>query len=76
MAPVLVRSAWMRRERGDRRRDHSYGDLCGESYNSDNLLTCRSCDRDFCYHCGDSGNAMCLECLDKQRLKWSIRLWR
>jgi hypothetical protein len=45
----------------------SYCDLCHESYDSDNLITCQSCDRDFCYHCGDSGNAVCLWCLDKRR---------
>jgi hypothetical protein len=45
----------------------SYCDLCHESYDSDNLMTCRSCDRDFCYHCGDSGDALCQRCLDKQR---------
>jgi hypothetical protein len=44
----------------------SYGDLCHERYDSDNLITCRSCDRDFCYHCGDSGSALCQRCLDKQ----------
>jgi len=45
----------------------SYCGLCGESYDSDNLMTCQCCDRDFCYHCGDSGNAVCQRCLDKQR---------
>src|SRR4029450_3390929 len=30
-------------------------------------MTCRTCDREFCYHCGDSGTAMCQRCLDKQR---------
>jgi hypothetical protein len=45
----------------------SYCDLCHESYDSDNLMTCRSCNRDFCYQCGDSGNAMCQRCLDTQR---------
>ena len=46
--------------------DHAYCDLCGESYDSDNLMTCRFCNRDFCYRCGESGNAVCLWCLDKQ----------
>ena len=45
---------------------HLYCDLGHEGYNSDNLITCRSCDRDFCYYCGDSGNAVCQRCLDKQ----------
>ena len=45
----------------------SYCDLCHESYDSDNLITCRFCDRDFCYHCGDCDNAVCQWCLDKQR---------
>jgi hypothetical protein len=45
----------------------SYCNLCHESYGSDNLLTCRACDHDFCYHCGDSGSALCQWCLDKQR---------
>jgi hypothetical protein len=45
----------------------TYCDLCGESYDSDNLMTYHSCDRDFCYHCGDSGNTVCLRCLDTQR---------
>jgi len=45
----------------------AYCDLCHESYDSDNLMTCRSCDRDFCYHYGDSGRALCQQCLDKQR---------
>jgi hypothetical protein len=42
-----------------------------ESYDSDNLITCRFCDRDFCYHCGDSGDTVCLWCLDKQ---WASQL--
>ena len=45
----------------------SYCDLCSESYNSDNLITCRFCDRNFCYHCGDSGSAVCQRFLDTQR---------
>ncbi len=45
----------------------SYCDLCHESYDSDNLMTCRSCDRDFCYRCGDCGNAVCTWCFDRQR---------
>jgi hypothetical protein len=49
-------------------RYRAYCDLCHESYDSDNLMTCRFCDRDFCYHCGASGNAVCLWCLDKQRM--------
>jgi hypothetical protein len=45
----------------------SYCDLCRESYDNGNLITCRSCDRDFRYHCGDGGNAMYLWYLDKRR---------
>lgn len=45
----------------------SYGDLCHESYDSDTLMMCRSCDHKFCYHYGDSGNAVCLWCLDKRQ---------
>lgn len=45
----------------------SYCDRCHESYDSDNLMTCCSCDREFCHHCGNSGNAVCQRCLDKQR---------
>jgi hypothetical protein len=45
----------------------SYCDLCRESYDSDNLMTGRSCNRDFCSHCGDGSNAVCLWCLDTQR---------
>ena len=45
----------------------SYCDLYHESYDSDNLMLCRSCDRECCYHCGDSGNAVCLWCLDKRQ---------
>jgi hypothetical protein len=41
---------------------HAYCDWCHKRYDSDNI-TCRSCDRDFCYHCGDSGNALCKWCL-------------
>jgi hypothetical protein len=51
---------------GDWMSYRSYCDLCHESYDSDNLITCQSCDRDFCYHCGDSGGALCQRCLDKQ----------
>lgn len=38
-----------------------------EGYDSDSLITCRTCDRECCYHRGDSGNAMGQRCLDKQR---------
>ena len=44
----------------------SYCDLCHDSYDSDNLMTYHSCDRDFCYHCGESGNAVYLWYLDQQ----------
>jgi hypothetical protein len=45
----------------------SYCDLCHESYDSDNLVTCRSCGCVFCYRCSDCGDAVCLRCLDTQR---------
>jgi hypothetical protein len=51
--------------------DHAYCDLCGESYDSDNLMTCCFCNRDFCYHCGESGNAVCQRCLDTQHASLS-----
>jgi hypothetical protein len=41
--------------------------ICGESYTEDNLITCRSCDREFCYRCGESGQAQCRWCRDRQR---------
>ncbi len=36
--------------------------LCGESYDSDNLGTCRQCSREYCYKCGGSG--LCQRCSD------------
>jgi hypothetical protein len=36
--------------------------LCGESYDDENLVTCRLCSRDFCYRCGDSGTGLCDRC--------------
>jgi hypothetical protein len=36
---------------------------CGESYDSDNLMTCTGCGREFCYRCGD-GISRCDRCLD------------
>lgn len=41
--------------------------ICGESFDDDNLIDCRSCGRSFCYRCGDSGNAICRYCLAQQR---------
>jgi hypothetical protein len=42
--------------------DHGYCELCGESYLTENLTTCRRCGNDFCYRCGDSGGAQCSRC--------------
>ena len=39
-----------------------YCGLCGESYDDENLVTCRICSRDFCYRCGDSGAGLCDRC--------------
>jgi hypothetical protein len=40
-----------------------YCGTCGESYDSDNLMTCSRCNRDFCYRCGDWGEPLCTDCL-------------
>ena len=43
-----------------------YCGICGETYHSDNLTTCRHCGREFCYRCGDTGEAQCRWCREKQ----------
>jgi hypothetical protein len=35
---------------------------CGETYDEDNLATCRECDRSFCYRCGDFRDCICFQC--------------
>jgi hypothetical protein len=42
-----------------------YCDICGETYDVDNLIACSRCTRDFCYRCGDSGAAVCIRCREK-----------
>jgi len=32
----------------------SFCEVCGETYNVDNLQTCKSCRKDYCYRCGGS----------------------
>jgi len=38
--------------------------ICGESYNDENLLTCKNCSTSFCYHCGDCRKSLCQRCID------------
>jgi len=47
-----------------RHQDHC--GIRGETYHSDNLMTCGRCGREFCYRCGDSGRAVCTWCLAKK----------
>lgn len=35
---------------------------CGESYDSDNLLTCRQCGSDVCYRCFGCVPGRCISC--------------
>jgi hypothetical protein len=46
-------------------RHTDYCDMCGETYHSDNLMTCVHCDREFCYRCGDSGAPCCRRCREE-----------
>jgi len=41
--------------------------ICGETYEGDNLMTCRECRRDFCYRCGDAGERRCWWCRERER---------
>lgn len=40
--------------------------VCGESYDDENLLGCSRCQRDFCYRCGDWGAGLCTRCLESE----------
>lgn len=48
-------------------RHRDYCGVCGETYSEDNLVTCRYCGREFCYRCGDSGEAECRRCKETGR---------
>lgn len=45
---------------------HDNCEICGETYDSDNLITCNRCRRDFCYRCGESREALCERCREKE----------
>ena len=44
-----------------------YCGFCGESYDDENLETCRTCHRSFCYRCGDFREKRCLRCSEAER---------
>src|SRR5262245_45898832 len=65
-SPVL--GSWaLRAEESAKMSYRSHCDLCHESYDSDNLITCRSRVRDCCYRWGDSGQARGQRCIEAQR---------
>jgi len=43
---------------------HDYGELCGESFNGEELATCAVCHRSFCYRCGNFEARRCTRCGD------------
>lgn len=36
--------------------------ICGESYDSDNLMSCKQCGSDHCYRCGSNHRGLCQRC--------------
>jgi hypothetical protein len=55
-------------------RDHC--GLCGESYDDENLETCQTCHRSFCYRCGSFGEKRCRSCIERQGAPASRRAER